>query len=55
MTKKEIINAAIANNEITLDTAAQILLGGNEAVKAAAKAGEITADLAGQIIMAPVR
>lgn len=52
MTRKEIINKALKNNEIELDVAGMILMFGNEEIKKALKNGEITLDLAGQLLLA---
>ena len=51
MTRREIINKALENKEISLDLAGQILLVGNKAVKKAVKNGELPLDLAGQILL----
>lgn len=52
MTRTEIINKAIENNEITTDVAGQIMMLGESAVRKALENNEISLDLAGQIMMA---
>lgn len=52
MTRKEIINKALENNEISLDVAGQIMMTGDEEIKKALANEEISLDLAGQLLLA---
>jgi hypothetical protein len=51
MTRKDLIDKAIKNNDITIEVAGSILMLGDAGIKKALKCGEITLDLAGQLLM----